>query len=88
MREGGERVAVIRPEWGYGKKGMKPASIPPDCTFRIQVKLLRCLWRVCNKPTYAFFGNVSFFTSSFPSLSVYVNTLTADGMSDSSTNAT
>lgn len=85
MREGGERVAVIRPEWGYGKKGMKTASIPPDCTFRIQVKLLRCLWRVCNKPTYAFFGNVSFFTSSFPSLSVYVNTLIADGMSDSST---
>lgn len=51
----------------------------------IQVKLLRCLWRVCNKPMYAFFGNVSFFTSSFPSLSVYVNTLIADGMSDSST---
>ncbi|KAK8829639.1 hypothetical protein WA556_005556, partial [Blastocystis sp. ATCC 50177/Nand II] len=41
MREGGERVAVIRPEWGYGKKGMKTASIPPDCTFRIHVKLLR-----------------------------------------------
>ena len=28
MREGGERIAVIRPENGYGEKGHKKAGIP------------------------------------------------------------
>lgn len=68
MREGGERVAVIRPEWGFGKKGLKSASIPPDAVFMIRVKLLRCLSPVCNTHAYSFFLYVSFFTPNFPSV--------------------
>lgn len=43
MREGGERVAVIRPENGYGEKGHKKAGIPANCTFLIDIKLVKCL---------------------------------------------
>lgn len=48
MREGGERIAVIRPENGFGEKGHKKAGIPPHCTFKIKICLLKCLpWYVC-----------------------------------------
>ena len=50
MREGGERVAVIRPENGYGEKGLKKAGIPPNTTFLIRLKLQKCLY-TCLKQT-------------------------------------
>lgn len=47
MREGGERIVVIRPENGFGEKGCPKAGIPPNATFLIDIKLLKCLLAVC-----------------------------------------
>ena len=44
MREGGERIAVIRPENGYGEKGHKKAGIPANTPFLIRLKLQKCLY--------------------------------------------
>lgn len=43
MREGGERIVVVRPENGYGEKGYAKARIPPNATFLIDIKLVKCL---------------------------------------------
>ena len=42
MREGGERIAVIRPEYGFGEKECAKAGIPPNSTFYVDVKLVKC----------------------------------------------
>ena len=47
MREGGYRIAVIRPEIGFGEKGCKKANILPHTTFCIHLHLVKCLSIVC-----------------------------------------
>ena len=48
MREGGHRIAVIRPELGFGEKGCKKAGIPPHTPFSIHLHLVKCLLTVCS----------------------------------------
>lgn len=38
MREGGRRLLIISPEYGYGNRGV--GSIPPDSTLIFEVELL------------------------------------------------
>ena len=42
MRQGGKRVAVIRPEAGYGSVGNKKAGINKNTTFLIRLHLIKC----------------------------------------------
>ena len=44
MRSGGQRLAVVPPELGYGSRGRKLplASVPRNATLYYEIELLRC----------------------------------------------
>ena len=44
MRSGGQRLAVVPPELGYGARGQKLplASVPKNATLYYEIELLRC----------------------------------------------
>ncbi len=45
MRAGGQRLAVVPPELGYGARGRKMplASVPKNATLYYEIELLRCM---------------------------------------------
>ena len=45
MRAGGQRLAVVPPELGYGARGQKLplASVPRNATLYYEIELLRCM---------------------------------------------
>lgn len=42
MREGGERIVVIRPEFAFGEKGYPKAGINPNECIYVDLRLVKC----------------------------------------------
>ena len=53
MREGGERIVVIRPEFSFGEKGCPKAGISPNECIYVDLRLVKC-FAVCSLRSFLF----------------------------------